>query len=1658
MQRLYDGPNIDDFEPDDEESLSSASGIVGIIELVNRLQERRRRISKEEREKLASWMGWGPVSRAFESDASGKWAEMAARLRLLLGPKGFEAARASTPHSFFTDRYLADGLWQLATGLGFEGGNVLELGCGSGAVIAAAPSYLTLDFTGVEREPFSAAVAQARFPSANIICCALEDLALVDGFYDLVIGNIPFGNALIYDRLIGRALSLHNYFIWRALQALRPGGIAVLITSRYTLDAKKNNQRDPLRGLGNLLGAIRLPSGAHKAARTDVVTDILILQRFTPDVEWKGCAWAGTTELVVPGIAVNEYFRERPYSIVGTPMVSRGAYRNDDLVVKAPRDIQSTLSTVINRIVWEARDRGGFYIPPVDRTVVGENLVRRRSDGFKEGSFQIIEGQLFQIVDGEAKRVTRLVSELTALVRLRNAAVSLLDAERDFERDDESLIPLRRELNARYDAYVKIGGPIHRAKIIYGKVDPETGKQSTSRRFSPAVSAFKKDPDCAIVFGLEEYDDDTESAKKVPIFERRINIKPVRKTRAETSAEALALCLDEYGYLNFEAIARLLGINLDSVPRALGDLVYEHPETEEWQTASEYLSGNVREKLDKARRASSDEPLRFSRNVAALEAAIPEDLLPEEIRAILGAPWIAPSDIEQFCEEILEVRPVVSYEKRAGTWQVDTPSGGRASTAATSEWGTERIDAYELIEQGLNRDVPMVYDRDSSGNSVKNIDESLAAQDKLRGVQALFSEWVWEDEERASRLAAVYNRLYNSVAPRNYYGSHLTFPGMSREWQNNLYPWQRDFVWRMVCSPSALCGHPVGAGKTTTQIAAAMTLKRMGLASKVAIVVPNHLLEQITAEAQRLYPGASILMVSRDDLKKDRRKIFAARIAMGNYDLVVMTHSSFGAIKVHPETEKAYLDKRIAVYRQALLDVGPEDRKSIKRLEMAIEKMYQRQRELMSKERDDGVTFEQLGISCVFVDEAHLFKNLGLPTNIQSLRVEPSKRAVDLEMKLRWLEERYLGRPFGAFFTATPLSNSMVEAYVMAWYLAKDLLEESGLLNVDAFASVFIQFQTRVEVSPNGASFTLKTRPARFVNIPEFLTFFKEFADLRGPEILSAKRPEQRENTITIETTAEMQEFVDDLVNRSELIDKGSPRVIDGKLDNMLWVTAHGRMAALDLSLVGIREARSPKLEAVVAKMLKVFNRCQIEQASKSGEFKSLQIGFCDLGTPSDERGEQIYGKLKQLLIDNGIPAHGIRYIHEAKTDAAKARLFKDCRRGAVAILLGSTEKFGTGTNIQNRCAAIHHIDVTWRPDGIEQREGRAVRPGNSYAVVDIFRYVQQRTFDAFSWQTLTRKAVFYDQLRSGKLSSREFEVTGDLALSYAQVKAAATGDPLQLELAELDVAIAYLERLQSTYIRARRRDASDAALARSNEERAVSRAAALRKLASNVAASKKPGLLAGMRYLTERAAIGAAIVESVKALLFTSGGRLLVGSWAGENVVLEVNVQGKKYNVRVILGDDALIVEADNSWMAKKQHQRWAEAIEMEMATALDQASRQDGRALNARKRAEELERQAQQPFARAEELKARLRRKMALDEYTTLAAAARGDEEKQQEVAALREQLLKTVLNFDEQPGIITSSQRPRFGELAQMRKQRRKSRKTDDTNGTQLVLFPA
>ncbi|MGO9924598.1 MAG: helicase-related protein, partial [Mycobacterium sp.] len=714
----------------------------------------------------------------------------------------------------------------------------------------------------------------------------------------------------------------------------------------------------------------------------------------------------------------------------------------------------------------------------------------------------------------------------------------------------------------------------------------------------------------------------------------------------------------------------------------------------------------------------------------------PRDLAPHEIRARLGAPWIPAADVARFCGEVLDSSPpVITHETLTASWTVKTSGWLETSPAATIQWGTSRVNAYRLIELALNGTSPIVYDTvttpDGSTSRVKNVAETLAAVEKRQALDARFAEWLWEDPERCDRLLEMYNRRYNAIVPRRFDGSHLTFDGLSAD--RTPWPWQRDIVWRNVSSPSALCGHKVGAGKTLSMVATAMTLRRLGLATKPMIITPGHLLEQVSRDAKMAYPGAKVLMVTKDDLTPERRKLLAARCATGDWDLVVMTHSGFGLLPVSSRTEDAFLEDQIAVYRQAL---GSDDERSVtvKNLNKALDRMRQRQAELRDKRSDDGVSFEQLGVDYLMVDEAHQFKSLPVPSRMSGFSLPESKRATDLALKLKWIRERNEDARWGAFFTGTPVSNTLAELYILQLYLNPDRLAELGLTTFDAWAAQFVDWVTRVEVAPDGGSYRMHTRPARFMNTPELRRLFSEFADVRPNEAFTTGAPELVSSIVTVEPTEGQRWFVDQLVRRADALRSGIPQRPDvyrpDLEDNMLWVCGDGRKAALDLSLVGYPTERPPKVEAVAREIL-----ARWQPSLDHPDGPNFQIIFCDLGTPKENGGSGIYGKIRDTLIAAGMPPSMVRFVHQAKTDAARAQLFADCRSGKVAVLIGSTPKLGTGVNVQERCAAIHQLDPPWKPAEVEQRDGRGPRPGNRHDTVESLRYVTPGTFDAYSWK-----------------------------------------------------------------------------------------------------------------------------------------------------------------------------------------------------------------------------------------------------------------------------------------------------------------------------------
>ncbi len=1587
---------------------------IALIQLVAELKKTGRKPTADELRLMDSWYGWGSVADAFAPKDDPTWKEIGAQITLhlgeLCGARGVNEARKAIVTSYFTDSLLSQAIWNLVRGLGFTGGRVLEAGCGTGSFLATAPTDLPLQRVGVERDPFSALVAQIRLPDAEIINDRLQKVAFPRQSFDLAIGNVPFADIDVPDDEEKVALSLHNYFLLRELRALRPGGILAAISSRYTLDAQAVEQRLLLEKYGNFLGALRLPSGAHKAAKTQVVTDILVFQRRDPAQSATSKSWLGLSTKVVEGLTLNQHFEEYPQHILGEPKSGRGMYGNDELLIKRPENLSERLDQAVQAFLMEAAREQIAYVPRRDFSVIDETLVPSREDGYLEGSFYLRDGQVIQIVNGQIKKVERYRDALKALVILRDAALALFEAEQDLDRPDASLRPLRAALNRAYEAYVAKHGPILQSKLIHGK--DEDGEKTIIRKLPGQISAFRSDKHFATVLGLVNYNDKKHREEKADIFFRRIHRRPEVRTRAADPSEALAICLDQVGRLDLEVIGRLLSVEPAAVPTLLGAMAYEDPQGGQWVAADEYISGNVRLKLAQARKAVEEYGPRFQRNVDILEPVVPSDLSPEEIHASLGVTWVAPADIQQFCYDLTRIETTVSYESKTSTWSVAAKTGTSYGAAATSTWGTARINAIRLVEAGLNRRTPYVWDEQFDGTRVKNQDESVAAQEKLAALQEKFSEWIWEEPERAKRLAARYNELFRSEVPRQHNGAFLTFPDMSPAWVNRMYPWQKNFIARMIASRSGLCGHPVGAGKTMTMIATAMTLRRLGLITRAGIVVPNHLLEQIASEAKRLYPQARILMISRADLTKEKKAIFAARIAAGDYDLAVLTHSSLYALGMHPETERAFLEEKIAVYRQALLDqLGGDEtslsKRTAKSLEKRIERLELRQEQLLKK-ATTGVTFEHLGLDMLLIDEAHEYKNLGLPSNIEGFQVEPSRRATDLEMKLRWLEKRGKG-PFGAFFTATPLSNNMVEAYVVAWYLDQQRLLDYGLNSVDAFVANFIDISSEVEVSPDGSTFRMKSRPRSFFNIIDFLEMFAQFADIQSEEILDDKRPRREDITVAVDATPEMLDMVASLVKRADDLRSGKHTYHGGKEDNMLRIVHEGRELAVSPRQVGILTGPSPKVEAVADKMAEVFQRWQRHPVKLPGEFNSLQIGFCDLGTPNPEKGEQVYGELKRALIERGIPEHGIRYIHEANNDAAKAELFTQCRNGEVAILLGSTAKLGTGTNVQYRCAAIHLIAPPWRPADVEQCIGRGHRPGNRFTGVQIYRYVVRKTFDAYMWQALERKSHFIHQLMCGKVTGREIDARGEIEMNYAEVKAAATGDLLVLEQAKIDMETARLQRLAKTFFSARERDKKEAIAARRGAEVARRAAQGVQAFATKIQQCKNPGYRSPRgETLEDNQEIGKLLTQQIFDFLMRGArGWQQVGRWSDQDLYLAVSGDVTSLTVDVAVSnyfDEQLRITINPIWTGDGQQWRIAKAIDDFCSKTSARYERLLNDAATKEREAIQFEEQAQKAFSQAEVLKKLMVRKMALDRYTAAVAANKPAAE----IEALRAELL--------------------------------------------------
>ncbi|WP_251151329.1 hypothetical protein [Cellulosimicrobium sp. Marseille-Q4280] len=1373
----------------------------------------------DQRAAMAAWPGWGVLAPAFAPKPEGQWIEVADTLEELLADKPHWLADGAnaTDTSFYTPDWLVQGMVDALTGAGFDGGKILEPGCGSGRFMAALPGA---DWTGVEADPVSAAMAQAIHPGARILGDRLENVTLREGSFDAAIGNVPFSQHAPFDPEVS-APSLHAYFILRSLMAVRPGGYVVVATSRYLLDDAR--QTDAILELGELRSAVRLASGTFEG--TAAVADILVLRRrggqFVagawdeianraggPTVRTSGYYGSSVqmpNRLIVrnesgesgygtPAVEVNRYWEVNPTHVAGR-MVATGYDR-------APMRVRSEDARRDGLAALAAATADLPALPKAEPVDPFADLVLADAEGRKEGSYHLVDGDVFQVVDGSLVPKDRPAAELRVLIGLRDLVVDLLaaDALHVNNRDADPAADLRAQALAAYTAYVKKFGPLNRGTLHEGAEDPETGEPKFSWR-RPVMGGFRRDPDYMTVMACEVYDPDAQTAEPAPVLLRPVNRAPKPVERVDTAAEAVAVSMGECGRVDLDRVVSLLDLAFDVDPMdALGDLVYADPERGGTVVpARDYLSGNVREKLAAARAAAATNPA-YERNVAALAAVVPADLGPTSIRATLGSPWIPARYVADFASDVLGSHPSLTHSAAMGLWEIDSAWYGKPE--ASLAWGTKRKNPFQILEALLNGRSLTVMDEvwdpgSRTSRKVRNPDETLAAEEKANAMQDRFGTWVWEDKQRAQTLAAEFNRRFRSHVPRVADGSGMTFPGMSSD--VTLWDWQKDAVDRITSAPRTAIGHPVGSGKTLSMIASAMTLRRLGLANKPMLAVPGHLLEQIAREAMQAYPAGKFLVASKEDLAGDARRLFAARCATGDWDIVIVTHESLAAMPVSPEAESDWLAEE--KYNLADAIRSDETRSSrgrtAKAIASAVKKLDSRLSELRHAVADERtVMFEHLGVDWLGVDEVHYFKRLPIAARAEGFSFGSSKRATDLLLKVRVLGQRNPGRPHFAGFTGTLWSNSLAETFVWQKFFQPEALSAAGIDTFDAWAAMFVRYVTAVEVAPDGSGFRLNRRPVEITNVRALMGMFRQVADLMTSESLPLERPETTWHTEVAEMTDEQAAFVADLAARADALRNGKVAATE---DNMLSICNDGRRVALDPHLVGI-DGEAGKLELVAERMSEIYSRDAQRAYPGSERPGSLQLALCDQGTPGS-KGTQTYGRLKAALMARGVPAGQIRFVHEATTDKARAALFAACRDGSVSILLGSTGKVGVGTNIQTRLAALHHVDVPWRPSDIEQREGRGRRPGNQAKVLDIYRYVTEGSFDAYMWQTNETKARFIHALMTADLEADTISDIGASVLSFGEVKALASGNPLLLEHAEAVSDVRRLRTLHAVHV-----------------------------------------------------------------------------------------------------------------------------------------------------------------------------------------------------------------------------------------------------------------
>ena len=1538
------------------------------IQLLKKCQEENRFATPEEQIVLSKYVGWGGLSEAFDENNSA-WATEYLELSSVLTPEEYASARESTLTAFYTPPEVITAIYKAMEQMGFKEGNLLEPSCGIGNFIGMLPDTMQdSKIYGVELDRISAGIAQQLYQKTTIAAQGFEETNLPDSFFDGVVGNVPFGDFKVSDKRYDKyKFLIHDYFFAKSLDKLRPGGVMALVTSKGTMDKENSAVRKYIAQRAELLGAIRLPNNTFKGnAGTEVVSDILILQKrdrlIDIEPDW---VHLDTDE---NGIKMNSYFVQHPEMILGEMKMVSGRFGMEATCVPYENaDLAAQLDEAVANIHGEITEyEAEEELEEEDNSIPADPTVRNFSYTVVDGKIYYRENSRMTPVEVSATAENRI----KGMIAIRNSVRTLIELQTEDYPDSEIKAEQER-LNRLYDTF----------SGKYGLINSRAN-----------TSAFSQDSSFSLLSALEIIGEDGELERKADMFSKR-TIKPhTPVTSVDTASEALAVSLGEKATIDMDYMMELSGKSENEIFEDLKGVIFLNPLYEygnsyepKYLMADEYLSGNVREKLRIAKNSAELYPEDYKVNVEALQKVQPKDLTASEISVRLGATWLPPDDVQEFIFHLLETPRYaqwnikVHFSPFTSEWNIEGKSYDKGNVRAYNTYGTSRINAYKIIEETLNLKDVRIFDyiEDDEGRkkAVLNKKETAIAQSKQEMIKQEFQDWIWSDPERRERLCKFYNEKFNSVRPREYDGSHIIFNGMNPEIE--LREHQKNAVAHILYGGNTLLAHAVGAGKTFEMVAAAQESKRLGLCNKSLFVVPNHLTEQWAAEYLQLYPAANILVATKKDFETKNRKKFCGRIATGDYDAVIIGHSQFEKIPMSIERQRAILEQQLEEITGGIAELKRNrgENFSIKQLEKSKKSIKQKLDKLNDQtKKDDVVTFEELGVDRLFVDESHYYKNLYLYTkmrNVGGIAQTEAQKSSDLFMKCRYLDEITGGRGT-VFATGTPISNSMVELYTIQRYLQYNTLVKNGLQHFDAWASTFGETITAVELTPEGTGYRAKTRFAKFYNLPELMAMFKEIADIKTADMLNLPVPEAKYHNIAVKPSEMQKEMVASLAERAEQVRGGG---VDSSVDNMLKITNDGRKLALDQRMLNdmLPDFEGSKINACVDNIYRIWK----ENADK----KSAQLVFCDLSTPKNDGTFSVYNDIRKKLIERGIPESEVKFIHEADTDMKKKELFQKTRKGEVRVLLGSTQKMGAGTNVQDKLIALHDVDCPWRPSDLEQRSGRIVRQGNENPQVDIYRYVTEQTFDAYLYQLVEGKQKFASQIMTSKSPVRSAEDIDETALSYAEIKMLATGNPYIKEKMDLDIQVQKLKMLKSNFL-SEKYGLEDKVIKFYPQQIAYlkSRVEGLTKDVETAKLHPKPideqplgMMVSGVSY-SEKAEAGQAIINACKSM--NSPDAIPLGEYRGFQMELYFDTVQRNYVVKlkgetsrdIPLGDDAHgnIVRIDNG-------------IERFEETLADTKNSLE----NTEKQFETAKQEIEKPFAKEEELRAKTAR---LDELNIL------------------------------------------------------------------------